>query len=105
MFSRDILYSPESFDLHNNLGTELFRAGRVHEACEHFRKSIELSPTWWTSWSNWGVCLERKNNFEGAIRSYYQAINNGRYHLAYVNLARLLLNLGRREEALIFFKR
>jgi hypothetical protein len=41
LYSRDILYSRNSFDLENNLGVELFRKGDIDNARMHFKKSTE----------------------------------------------------------------
>jgi len=91
LYSKDIKISQNSFDLENNLGTELFRAGRYDEAKKHFENSIKLAPHWWTSYNNLGVCYERQENFNKAKDYYQKAIDNGNYYLAYENLASLKL--------------
>lgn len=91
LFSHDIKLQTESYDLENNLGTELFRAKRYGEAETHFLKSTQLAPYWWTNWSNLGVVVERKGRLEDAKNYYQKAIDQGNYHLAYENMAGLLL--------------
>jgi len=92
LFSHDIKLSGKSFNLENNLGVGLFRTGRVEEAAIHFENSTKLAPYWWTNWNNLGVIYERQKDFERAGKSYQKAIDNGKYYLAYENLAGLFLN-------------
>lgn len=91
LYSHDILISTNTFDLENNFGVELFRAGRFDEAEQHFKASTILAPNWWTNWNNLGVIEERKNNLKDAENDYQKAIDNGRYYLAYQNLAKIYL--------------
>lgn len=105
LYSRDILRSPDAFDLHNNLGVELFRVGRIDEAKGHFQRSVELSPQWWTNWNNLGAVAEREGDRERALSYYRRAIENGNYYLAYENYAGLLLREGNLGEARQFTER
>lgn len=89
LYSHDISYNPNSFDLQNNLGTELFRAGKHEEALVHFQKSLDLSPNWHTPLNNIGVYYENKQDYEKANEYYLKAIENGNYYLAYENYAKL----------------
>jgi hypothetical protein len=102
LFGHDIKYSFDSFDLENNLGTELFRAGRVEEAWPHFEKSIELESNWWTAYNNLGVVYQRKGNFDLAKKFYRRAIENGDYYLAYENLASVMLTTESLEKTIDF---
>jgi len=99
LFSHDIAYGENSFDLQNNLGVELFRAGRIEEAKPHFEKSIEHSPLWWTAYNNLGVVYQRRGNFDKAKELYRQSIENGDYYLAYENLAVLIYKTEGKEKA------
>lgn len=99
LYSRDIRISRNAFDLENNLGVELFRAGRINEAKAHFQRSVELSPRWWTNWNNLGAVYEREGNATEAARLYRKAIDNGQYYLAFENYAGILIKLGRYQEA------
>lgn len=90
LYSNDIKIARDSFDLENNYGVELFRAGRFEEAEVHFEKSANLAPSWWTNWNNLGVVYERKGDFIKAKQYYQKAIDNGNYYLAYENVAKIL---------------
>jgi len=104
LFSHDIKYSKGSFNLENNIGVELFRAGKIDEAVDHFRKSIVLQSRWSVSQNNLGAILERNGDLDGALAQYKKAIEISDYYLAYENLANLLLRLGKTEEAKIFME-
>lgn len=91
LYGHDIAISKDAFDLENNYGVELFRAGNIAGAEIHFAKSTQIAPRWWTNWNNLGVIAERQNNASRAKEYYQKAIDNGGYYLAYENLANILL--------------
>jgi len=91
LFSHDIAYSKNSFDLENNLGVELFRVGRVEEAKNHFEKSISLMPEWWFPYNNLGAAYEREDDLKKARELYEKSIEKGNYYLAHENLAFVVL--------------
>jgi len=90
LFGHDIKKT-SSFDLQNNLGVELFRAGRFDQAKKYFEISTNLAPYWWVNWNNLGAIYEREKNYEKAVKYYQKAVDNGQYYLAYENLAKLLV--------------
>jgi len=94
-----------SFDLENNCGVELFRAGKIDEAEKHFRKSVEFQPRWPYSQNNLGAVLEQKNDLEGALAQYKKAIEVGDYYLAYENVGGILIKMKRNEEAKDFIEK
>lgn len=104
LYSRDILYSRNSFDLENNLGVELFRKGDIDSARKHFKKSTELAPTWWVNWNNLGATYERKHDLKTAEKYYRKALDNGDYYLAFQNYAGILIKLKREQEAMDFLR-
>lgn len=91
LYAHDSKINQNAFDLENNFGVELFRAGRLDEAKIRFENSTKLAPRWWTNWNNLGVILERENQATVAANFYKKAIDNGQYYLAYQNYARTLL--------------
>lgn len=90
LYSKDERITPNSFDLENNLGVELFRAGRFEEAKIRFAKSVEIAPFWWTNWNNLGAVYEQENNTKAAKEAYLTAIKNGQYYLSYENVAKII---------------
>lgn len=91
LYGTDVQISKDSFDLENNFGVELYRAGRFEEAEARFVKSTKLAPHWWTNWNNLGALYERYGEYQKAKEYYQKAIDNGGYYLAYENLASILL--------------
>lgn len=89
LFSHDVNYAPDSFDIQNNLGVALIRNGDQKNAKVHFERSIELSPEWWTPYNNLGVIYQREGNLENAKKLYSLSIDKGNYYLAYENLAQI----------------
>ena len=89
LYSKDERITPNSFDLENNLGVELYRVGRIQEAKTHFERSVEIAPFWWTNWNNLGAVYEREKNIEAAKEAYLTAIKNGQYYLSYENVAKI----------------
>ena len=95
LYGRDIKISKGAFDLENNYGVELFRAGDYQEAKVHFLKSTELAPYWWTNWNNLGAVYEQEKNYQKASEYYQKSIDNGQYYLAYENMAKILVLQGK----------
>ncbi|OGE20008.1 hypothetical protein A3A14_00155 [Candidatus Daviesbacteria bacterium RIFCSPLOWO2_01_FULL_43_38] len=91
LYGHDIQITRDNFDLENNFGVELYRAGRFDEAEAHFQKSTVLAPQWWTNWNNLGAIVERKGDYQKAKGYYQKAVDNGSYYLAYENLANIHL--------------
>jgi Tfp pilus assembly protein PilF len=91
LYTHDIKLNPGAFDLQNNLGVELYRAGKTNQALTHFEESIKLSGNWWTNYNNAGAIWQGKGDLEKAKIYYQKAIDNGDYYLAWENLALLKL--------------
>ncbi len=91
LFSHDVVYSQNSFDLENNLGVELFRVGKINEAKIHFEKSIRLQSNWWFPYNNLGAVYEQEGDLKKARELYEQSIEKGNYYLAHENLAWIVL--------------
>jgi len=98
------IVSPQgSYDLENNYGLELFRAGGFGEAGDRFKKSIDLQPDWSFPQNNLGAVLERQGDLEGALGQYRKAARMG-YYLAYENTAGILIKMKRYDEAKKFLE-
>ena len=104
LYKHDSQIMPNSFDLQNNLGVELYRSGDMKGAKEHFIRSTEISPTWWTNWNNLGVIIEAEGDLDTALIYYRRSIDNGQYYLAYGNYARVLLKQKKWLEARTFIE-
>ena len=91
LFGRDIR-KDSSFDLQNNLGVELFHAGKYAQSKKYAEISTRLAPYWWVNWDNLGSSYTKEKNYMKAQECYEKAIQNeSHYQPAYENLARLLV--------------
>ena len=75
----DPAYAPrlkqQMAEAHNNLGVTLTSApGRLPDAIGHFRSALRLAPAYDDAHYNLGVSLMLKNNSEGAIVEYREAL-------------------------------
>lgn len=104
LYGQAIKNSPPSYELENNYGVELFRNKQILEAKPHFEKSIELQPRWWFAYNNLGAVYQRGGDLEKAENLYIKSIERADYHLAYENLAIILLNKKNPEKTNAFVK-
>lgn len=99
LYSTDIENNPESFDLNNNYGVELFRSGQKDRALGYLEKSISLQPNWSFPWNNAGAVYEYQGDLEKAKKYYLKSIEKGQYFLAYENYASILIRQEKYTEA------
>lgn len=99
LYSHDLEYSPNSFLLHNNYGTILFREGKFDIAKQEFLAAIQINSHYGMAWNNLGAVYQRQGNAEKAIESYRLAIKFSGDSLAYENLAGILLLISKPREA------
>ena len=104
MLSRDLLFQPESFSMMSQLGYIYLNQNRYAEACPLLEKSVAIAPNWSINTNNLGVCYYNMGKFEEAGAHFRKSIKNGRYPLAYENLARLLIKQKRYPEATEFIE-
>ncbi|MFO0703230.1 MAG: tetratricopeptide repeat protein [Patescibacteria group bacterium] len=102
LYETDMKKNPNSFDLNNNFGVELFRNGAREEALTYFEKSIELEPKWAFPWNNAGAVYEYQGDLEKAKKYYQKSIDIGDYYLAYENLAGILIKEKKYGQAKVF---
>jgi protein O-mannosyl-transferase len=95
----DLQIFPDSYDMHNNLGVEYFRRGKIPEAKAEFEKSVALAPGWDINWNNLGAAYNRQGDVKKAQESYLKAMEHGTYYMAYENYAATLVAQGRYDEA------
>jgi len=104
LYSHDIKNQPESYDLQNNFGVELFRHGKIKEALEHFERSVDLQPHWTISNNNLGATYEELGDLKKAESYYHISIRLGDYYLAYENYVGILVKQEKFEEAIEFLE-
>lgn len=100
--AHDLQIFPDSYDMHNNLGVEHFRRGRIAEAKVEFERSVQLAPGWDVNWNNLGSVYFRTGDLQKAEQAYMKSMQNGTYYMAFENYAHLLVRLKRYDEAKTF---
>lgn len=104
LYKHDLQLAPDSYDIQNNFGVELFRRSEYDEAMKHFIKSTELAPHWTINWNNLGAAYEKFGQLDKAETAYCKSINNGVYYLAFENYAGLLIKKNLTSESLGFIE-
>jgi tetratricopeptide (TPR) repeat protein len=86
--------------VHDNLGFELARQGRLEEAAREYAEALRLNPGFAEVHSNLGRILEGQGRLEEAGREYAEALRlNPGFAMAHNNLGAILERQGRLEEA------
>ena len=96
---------PNYARVHNRMGTELLKSGKLVEAVAQFQKALKADPTHAGAHNNLGVAYERLGR-EGAEVQFQRAIERmPDFAHARFNLARLLMRKKRVDEAMIQLRR
>jgi len=96
---------PDYARVHNRVGAEYLKAGKLAEAVAQFKQALEADPTHAGAHNNLGVAYERLGR-EEALGQFKQAIElRPDFTHAHFNLARLLMRKGRRAEAIAQLQR
>ncbi|HSU52977.1 MAG TPA: tetratricopeptide repeat protein [Candidatus Dormibacteraeota bacterium] len=104
LFQHALAVTKDNEIAHNNLGTAIFRKGKVDEAISHFQEAIRLRPQYALAWANLGTAYITKNMLGAAITNLQQAINlDPHYAGAFRNLGTALAKQGRVDESLPYF--
>jgi Flp pilus assembly protein TadD/lysophospholipase L1-like esterase len=96
---------PNYARVHNRMGTELLKTGKLAEAEARFKQALEADPTYAGAYNNLGITYERMGNeeaqaqFERAIRLMPDFTH------AHFNLARVLIKKGHSAEAVVELQR
>jgi Flp pilus assembly protein TadD/lysophospholipase L1-like esterase len=86
---------PNYARVHNRMGTEHLKAGKLAEAMAEFQQALEADPTYAGAHNNLGVTYERLGR-EEAQAQFERAIQlRPDFTHAHFNLARILMNKGR----------
>ncbi len=106
LFSHDIKYVTDSYDIESNYGVVLMTSQRNDEAEIHFKKAIALEPKSSASWYDLGIIYLKKNDIQNAKASFYKSIEYDPTRFeAYEYLATLLLKNASHQETLGFSRK
>jgi tetratricopeptide (TPR) repeat protein len=93
--------SPDSSMAHNNLGAQLFDAGRLPEAIEHDQRALQLKPDYPEAHNNLGNALSSTGRIAEAIEHYKEALRiRPTYLEAHNNLGSALAYTGQFQEGI-----
>jgi protein O-mannosyl-transferase len=90
LYEHDTKINKDSYTLENEYGYTLAMQNKIDEAEQHFKRSIELAPDWYTNWSNLGVVYFKKGDTQKAKQYLKVAIKNGDDN-AYLYLATIYI--------------
>jgi len=96
---------PNYARVHNRMGTELLKTGKLAEAAAQFKQALQADPTYAGAHNNLGVAYERLGRQE-AQAQFEKAIQlRPDFTHAHFNLARILMKTGRGPEAVAELQR
>ena len=106
LFRRAIQVTENNYFMHNNLGAELVKAGRLDEAIGHYRRVLQINPNFAEAHNNLGLALAEKGQLDEAIGYYRRALQtdpkNAEVH---DNLGVALAERGEMDEAIDHYQR
>ena len=97
--------NPESWAAHNNLGHDLYAAGRPEEALVHFQEATRLRPNHAEVFNNMGALHASAGRLTEAEECYRKAVQlRPKYGKAHHGLAKTLARLKRFDDAAEHFR-
>ena len=103
-YSNAIALNPQLPDAHNNLGFALYGLKRFQESIQAFRACIALNPAYLDSYVGLARALKELEQFDAAVEAYKNAFSIRSDVVSAYELASLLEDLTRFEEAIPFYK-
>lgn len=104
LFQHAVEVTEDNYLAYNNLGFYLANKGRVDEAMDNYRKSLEINPNYEDALNNLGYALAGKKQFREAIPFYQRAL---RFHPEHPevnnNLGNALSEMGKVDEAIAHY--
>jgi Flp pilus assembly protein TadD len=100
-----LTFAPRAHSLHDYLGVQLHRQGRLEEAIEHFNQALAARPWDYSAHNNLGAALAEQGKLQEAIDHFVEAIRAApRAAKGYSNLGRAMERLGRLAEAQRYYE-
>jgi protein O-mannosyl-transferase len=86
--TRDVLVSPEAYDLENIISIEMLKRGLFEEARIHAERSVKLFATP-ANYNSLGLIYLNMGNYENARKAFTHGMKLGNYYSLYENMALL----------------
>jgi len=99
LYSHDIKYSKQSFELENNYGIVLIQIGKYKEAERHLQMAVQLQKKNPHPYAGLGMLYTKTGDIEKAIEYYHKSIERGDMYGVYENLGSILVQQKKWEEA------
>jgi tetratricopeptide (TPR) repeat protein len=104
-FRLALMERPDSPETHFHLAEALFRAGRSEAALERYYAAVEADHNYLEAWMQIGSLLAARGDFEPALDALKLALSiHAEFPDAHWQLADVLLQLGRAEEAVYHWR-
>jgi tetratricopeptide (TPR) repeat protein len=104
LFRHAVQVTANNYLAYNNLGFFLSSQGKVDEAIENYRRSIEINPAYEDAQNNLGYALAAKKKYPEAIEHYYAALRTRPNHTeVHNNLGNALAEMGQTDEAIAHY--
>jgi tetratricopeptide (TPR) repeat protein len=106
LWSDAVTKSPESYYVHESLGGALLNSGRIDEAIEHYRVSLENNPAPSArTFNSVGIAYSRKGRTDEAIRAFTRALGiDPEYARAHIGLGIAFYGKGWTDRAIEEFR-
>ncbi len=106
VLKRAITLTPDSADLHCDLGDAMQTLGQLSDASAAYQRCLQLNPKLSRAWYSAGCAESSRKEYAGAISCFRKALEiNPGWPEAQHNLGLALFKLGQVEEALDLFRR
>ena len=101
LFTRTVRVTRNNYLAHNNLGFYFSGKGRIPEAMEQYRLSLEINPAYEDALNNLGYALAGQGKYADAIPLYEAALRTRPKHAeVHNNLGNALSETGKADEAI-----
>jgi tetratricopeptide (TPR) repeat protein len=95
LWTDTIKKSPDSDNVHDNLGVALADKGDLDTAIREYEEALAINPNYFWAYNNLGGALSKKGDLDAAIKAYQEAITlNASYFQAHYNLGNALAKKG-----------
>ncbi len=105
LYARTLAAQPDSWHIHNNLGTSYWSRGDTKAAEQEWREALRIKPANPLALSNLGLVRAREKRYEEAVQLFQQALKlQPKFVDAHLHLGDVYLETGSRDLAELQFR-